>query len=75
MQRLCFLVSASNHRCYRQLWRVTNEKVYVVFVGFHDANIKIRIVGNRPQYSFDVIIKFSYKYLSPVFDAENQVTL
>jgi hypothetical protein len=47
----------------------------VVFVGFHDVNIKIRIVGNRPQYSFDVIVKLPYKYLSPVFDAENQVTL
>lgn len=47
----------------------------MVFACFHNVNLKIRIVCNRLEFCFDVIAEIAIKYLSPVFDAENQVAL
>lgn len=47
----------------------------MVFVRFHDINVKIRIVSDGLKNGFDVIIKLPIKYFSSVFDTENQMTL
>ena len=49
--------------------------MYVVFVGFHDVNIEVWIVGYWLEYGFNVVIKLTFEYLSPVFDAEYKMAL
>ncbi len=47
----------------------------MVFVSFHNVYTKVRVVGNGLKHSLDVAVKFSFKYLSSVFNAENKVAL
>lgn len=56
-------------------WRIANKKVYVVFVGFHDVYIEVRIVSYWLKYGFNVVIKLTFEYLSPVFDTEDKMAL
>ena len=51
------------------------EGSVVVFVGFYDVYIEAWIVSYWLKYGFNVIIKPTFEYLSPVFDTEDKMAL